>query len=78
MKGIVPRVEQVAVPKGTLTGLRSFIRKAHKSAGQATQGPETYTELDNMNDEYHAQLAAPFKDGRKDFGMGREWTPNRK
>jgi hypothetical protein len=55
-----PVTKQVlpAIPKPTMTGLRSFIWKAHRSQAQATIELETYDELTSVNDDYHAQLKA--------------------
>ncbi|KAF2197035.1 hypothetical protein GQ43DRAFT_497190 [Delitschia confertaspora ATCC 74209] len=50
-----------AVPKPTLTGLRSFIKRVQRSQpGRTTRPTEmsTYSEINSMNDDYHAQLKA--------------------
>ncbi|KAF2242994.1 hypothetical protein BU26DRAFT_609705 [Trematosphaeria pertusa] len=46
----------LTIPKPTMTGLRSFIRKAHRSQPQQSYQLESYNELDSVNDDYHAQL----------------------
>ena len=57
----VPKEKLPQIPKATMTGLRSFIRKAYRSQAPATTQISAYSELNSIgsiNDDYHAQLKA--------------------
>ncbi|KAF2675841.1 hypothetical protein K458DRAFT_437682 [Lentithecium fluviatile CBS 122367] len=55
---------QLSNPKPTMIGLRSFIRKANKSQPQQSFQIDSYNELDNVNDDYHAQLKGAKRVGK--------------
>ncbi|KAF2188049.1 hypothetical protein K469DRAFT_567989, partial [Zopfia rhizophila CBS 207.26] len=46
------------IPKPTMTGLLSFIRKTHRSQAPQSTDLTSYDELNLVNDDYHAQLKA--------------------
>ncbi|KAI1084718.1 hypothetical protein F5B20DRAFT_218899 [Whalleya microplaca] len=55
-KGTSERDHFPKIPSGAITGLRSFIRKAHSSQTDRTFDMSTYNELNSIDETYHGHL----------------------
>lgn len=57
------------IPRGTMTGVRTFVRKAHRSASSdsisVTTESRTFSELESANDCYHSQLQRGYFEGSR-------------
>lgn len=57
------------IPRGTMTGVRTFIRKAHRSGSgdsiNVTTESHTFSELSSVDDCYHSQLQRGYFEGSR-------------
>lgn len=57
------------IPRGTMTGVRTFIRKAHRSGSDnsinVTTESHTFSDLESVDDCYHSQLQRGYLEGSR-------------
>lgn len=57
------------IPRGTMTGVRTFIRKAHRSGSSdsinVTTESHTFSDLESVDDYYHSQLQRGYFEGSR-------------
>lgn len=59
-RGIAIHPQQLPeIPKATLSGMRTYIRRIYRSSARSTMRTDTgyaFEDLPSLNDDYHAQL----------------------